>query len=626
MMKYFFTLTIFLLYYYTCLSQNKFDNQSRSRYIFDIAKQVTWPNESSIDTFKICILSRDTALFSVMVSTAEKIGLLHKKPIKIIQSQTIEKIPYCNLIFFKNDEEYDIDKVQKRLDCKTLLITENFEFHKSMINFIVVNNYRRYELNQSKLNECGYKLNELFVEGAVKSKADWEQLYKKTDLALQKEKEIVEQQSILIQKQKAEIEKQEQIIAQQQAEIEKQIKEIEKQKKALAFIINQVNQNKKLLAEKLKELEQREKVLQSKNLEINEKSVILANQKKEIEKQNQRINEQKKVLNEQLAKIHMQQLILYLFVGLILMLIFLGFFIYRNYQIKKQANIALNQKNQEILRQNEEIKSQKEKIEAQRDEIAFQKQEIMDSIRYASRIQQAVLPPVNVVESILRDNFFIFNRPRDIVSGDYYFITSRKNKLIVSAADCTGHGVPGAFMSLLGISFLNEIVNRMEELDASIILNQLRDNIINALNQGNTEQQTKDGMDMVLCLFDFDNNVVEFAGANNPLYHIRNGELTEYKGDKMPIGLYDDIKPFTKHTIPCEKGDLFYMFSDGYADQFGGSEGKKFKYKPLKELLLSISHLPMKEQHKIVEKTHDEWKGNYFQVDDILLIGIKYAF
>ncbi|MCX7862031.1 MAG: YfiR/HmsC family protein [Bacteroidales bacterium] len=616
---------IFILIIVTVVtfSQNKFDNYSRARYIFDIAKQVTWPNESTIDTFRIFLLTSDTALNRIMKTTASNLGLLHKKPIMIYGSSKYDDITSCEIIFFKNDEDYDIDKVKKKITCTTLMITENFEFHKSMINFIVINNIRRYELNMSKLTECGYKLTELFIEGSVKSKADWEQLYKKTDLALQKEKEIVEQQNQLLAKQRAEIEQQQQIITKQQREIEEQIKEIEKQKLLLTNILNQVRYNKILLVEKMKELEQREKVLQAKNAEINEKSVILSNQKEEIEKQNERIAEQKKILNKQLEQIHMQQLILYMFIGLVILLIILGFFIYRNYQIKKHANIILSQKNAEILRQNDEIKAQKEKIELQRDEIALQKQEIMDSIRYASRIQQAVLPPIRVVEEILRENFFIFNRPRDIVSGDYYFITSRKNKLIVSAADCTGHGVPGAFMSLLGISFLNEIINRIDALDAAVILNHLRENIINALNQGSSAHQTKDGMDMVLCLFDFENKTVEFAGANNPLYHVRNKELTEYKGDKMPIGVYDDLKPFTKHSISFETGDVFYMFSDGYADQFGGPEGKKFKYKALKELLISISHLPMNEQYKIVEKTHEQWKGDYFQVDDILLIGIR---
>ncbi len=195
MMKYLYTLIVLLCINQIHFSQNKFDNNSRAKYIFDIAKQVTWPNENNIDTFKVCVLTNDTSLYNVMKTTAENIKLLHNKPIKIIHANNYEQLKPYNIIFFKNDENFDIDKVQKRITCTTLLITENFEFHKTMINFIVLNNLRRYELNMPKLNECGYKLNELFIEGSVKSKADWEKLYKMTDLALQKEKEIVEQQS-----------------------------------------------------------------------------------------------------------------------------------------------------------------------------------------------------------------------------------------------------------------------------------------------------------------------------------------------------------------------------------------------------------------------------------------------
>jgi len=606
------------------LAQQQFDNPSRSIWLLDIAKYVTWPNEKQIDTFKICILSNDTDLVKHIKIEAQKRKLLHNKPMKILHTNNYTSIPNCDLLFFNKNVNYNIDKIYKILTTPNILIvTENYEFHKSMINFIVVNNRKSYEVNISKLQENGFKANELFVAGAIKSKADWEIIYKQTDKELQKEKEIVEQQSLQIQQQRKEIEKQQNIIAAQKAEINQQLEQIQKQKQALIIIQQQVQKNAALLKQKINELEHREKVLQAKNEEINQKSVILANQQKEIDKQNNKIAQQKQILNEQLAKIHMQQLIMYLFIAMILLLIFLGFFIYRNYKIKKQANIILSQKNEEILKQNEEIKQQKIEIEKQRDEIALQKQEITDSIKYASRIQQAVLPPIKIIENLFYENFFIFNRPRDIVSGDYYFITSKGQKLIISAADCTGHGVPGAFMSLLGISFLNEIINKQEHFQADTILNQLRQNIINALNQSD-DKNTKDGMDMVLCIFDFEEKIVQFAGANNPLYHIRNGELIEIKGDKMPIGLYDELKPFTKHTIELQPNDTFYMFSDGYADQFGGPEGKKFKYKRLKEMLLSIQHLQMKEQYKVIEETIDNWEKGYFQVDDMLLIGIKY--
>ncbi|PIX32918.1 MAG: serine/threonine protein kinase, partial [Bacteroidetes bacterium CG_4_8_14_3_um_filter_31_14] len=239
----------------------------------------------------------------------------------------------------------------------------------------------------------------------------------------------------------------------------------------------------------------------------------------------------------------MQQLILYLFIAIILLISVMGYFIYKAYKVKKEANRVLKQKNIEIMEQNEEIRQQKEEITAQRDEIetqkdeiviqrntaisqrdeiTLQKKEIMDSILYARRIQTAVLPPSKFISQILPDHFFIYNKPRDIVSGDYYWMAQKDNKTIIAAADCTGHGVPGAFMSLLGVSFLKEIINKIDEIKANIILDMLRESVINALNQagGENEGQTKDGMDMALCVLDFNISELQFAGANNPLYLI----------------------------------------------------------------------------------------------------------
>jgi serine phosphatase RsbU (regulator of sigma subunit) len=308
----------------------------------------------------------------------------------------------------------------------------------------------------------------------------------------------------------------------------------------------------------------------------------------------------------------------------------------------------LTEKNHEIMQQNEEIRQQKEEIEAQRDEIerqrdeieeerrvaveqrdeiAHQKKEITDSIHYARRIQQAVLPPPKFLNDLMKDSYFILNKPRDIVSGDYYWMAERDNKIIIAAADCTGHGVPGAFMSLLGVAFLKEIINKIELMHANDILNHLRNYVITALHQPGVESQTRDGMDMALCLLDLDNNQLQFSGANNPLYLIRNGELTEFKADKQPIGLYEENKPFTNQMIELEKGDTFYIFSDGYADQFGGPKfnegGKKFKYSRFKELLLSFQNENMNRQQDILNQTILEWKGPLEQVDDILVIGVR---
>ncbi|UCG28755.1 MAG: SpoIIE family protein phosphatase [Bacteroidales bacterium] len=297
---------------------------------------------------------------------------------------------------------------------------------------------------------------------------------------------------------------------------------------------------------------------------------------------------------------------------------------------KRILEEKVKERTAEVVHQKEEIEAQRDEIEAQRDlatqqrdMITQQKQEITDSIHYARRIQSALLPPTTIIANYLSD-FFILFKPKDIVSGDFYWMTEKNDKLVITAVDCTGHGVPGAFMSMLGVSYLTEIVNKTERLNANEILNQLRHYVIESLRQRKGELETKDGMDMALCIIDCSSQRMEYAGANNPLYLVRNGTIIETKGDKMPIGIHVyDSKPFTNHQFDLESGDSVYIFSDGYADQFGGPEGKKFKYQSLRNIFIENNHLTMQEQRKILDKTFEEWKGNLPQVDDVVIVGFK---
>lgn len=280
------------------------------------------------------------------------------------------------------------------------------------------------------------------------------------------------------------------------------------------------------------------------------------------------------------------------------------------------------------LQQDKKILAQKVKertieIERQRDQIALQNKEITSSIMYAKRIQSAVLPSKDLIERLLPQHFILF-KPRDIVSGDFYWITEKDDKVILVASDCTGHGVPGAFMSMLGVSLLNEIINNVQELSACEILNQLRSNVKKTLSQKGRQDETKDGMDLVLCIFDFGRQTVQFAGAYNPLWLIRDNELIVFKGDKMPIGIYVGAeKPFTCQDIEIKKNDIIYLLSDGYADQFGGPDEKKFKSGNLKELLLAIHKKPLSQQKEMLDKTIEDWKGDLQQIDDIMIMGLK---
>lgn len=303
----------------------------------------------------------------------------------------------------------------------------------------------------------------------------------------------------------------------------------------------------------------------------------------------------------------------------LLFIFFISLWFYlRIRRIKKQNEYLEEQ----VRLRTAEVVQQKEQIEEHLHEISEQKREITDSIHYAKRIQTAALPVESLMQEIIPEHFVLF-KPKDIVSGDFYWATKKNGKSIVVAADCTGHGVPGAFMSMLGISFLNKIVNEKGITRPDEILNRLRENVIHALHQKGKEQEAKDGMDITICTILPKENKLQFAGANNPLYIMLNKEMKVIKGDKMPIAFYDYMKAFTLHEFSYAKDDVFYLFSDGYADQFGGPKGKKFMYKAFRNLLIEISNKTMNEQKSILNNTIENWRGNLEQVDDIVVFGLR---
>ncbi len=276
-----------------------------------------------------------------------------------------------------------------------------------------------------------------------------------------------------------------------------------------------------------------------------------------------------------------------------------------------------------IIVQNKKIRKANTQLESQKNLISRQNREITDSIHYAGRIQQAVLTPDEIIDKHLTE-YFIFYKPYHIVSGDFYWISERDKKIMVCAADCTGHGVPGAFMSMLGVSFLNEIISKHKTLHANEILEDLRDHVIKSLHQ-TEEGDSREGMDLSFYILNKDTMKLEYAGAQNPLIIIRNGDIIEYKGTKAPVGIdFRNNEPFVNHVIDVQKGDCIYTFSDGYQDQFGGEKGKKFMMSKLRELLKANYNKPMQKQKDTLEETMMQWMGNnYEQIDDMLVIGVR---
>jgi serine phosphatase RsbU (regulator of sigma subunit) len=305
-----------------------------------------------------------------------------------------------------------------------------------------------------------------------------------------------------------------------------------------------------------------------------------------------------------------------LIVGCIFVLL-IALLLYNRNQVRQKANLALEAKNQNIF-------EQKEKIEQQNTELAVKNKEITDSIKYAKRLQEAILPPQHLIRKLLPDSFILY-KPKDIVSGDFYYVEEWGNKTFVAAVDCTGHGVPGAFMSIVGYNLLNQALNVYGLSKPALILNDLNKNISKMLHQSEEDSTVKDGMDISLISIDRPKMLLEYAAAYNPIWIIRNKELIELKADKYPVGSFvgEEIKLFSHHEFQLQKDDMIYLFTDGYADQFGGPGGKKFKYKQLMNLLSENSGLPVIQQHQVYDKAFENWKGQLEQVDDILLIGIR---
>lgn len=290
---------------------------------------------------------------------------------------------------------------------------------------------------------------------------------------------------------------------------------------------------------------------------------------------------------------------------------------------KKRLEQQVRERTYELEVANTEIEAQRDFARSQRDQIAQQQKAIMDSINYAQTIQNSLLPSAQQLKNKLPEHFVLL-KPRDVVSGDYYWFSEQESHFYVAAADCTGHGVPGAFMSMLGMALMNEIVNQKPSIEPDEMLNELRFQIMETLHQKGNADAAKDGMDMVVCKVHREEGLLQFAGANNPLYLIRDGELMEYKTDKMPVSVHEIMHPFKGQEINLKPGDQIYIFSDGYADQFGGPKRKKFKYRPFKELLVSNSGKDMTEQGLLLDKAFERWMGDIEQIDDVIIIGIKF--
>lgn len=307
-----------------------------------------------------------------------------------------------------------------------------------------------------------------------------------------------------------------------------------------------------------------------------------------------------------------KQTIVY-FVLVIMVFLILVFFVIRSNYLRKQTNKTL-------LQQKEIIESQKSEVEAQKHLVEEKQKEIIDSISYAKRLQEAILPPQEFINKHISNNFILY-KPKDLVAGDFYWAENIGDLFFIAAADSTGHGVPGAMVSVVCSNALNRTVKEFGLTQTGKILDKTRELVVETFEKSASE--VKDGMDISLLCIDTKNKTITWSGANNALWYIQNNQLLIIKPDKQPIGKTENPSPFTTHEIEYNNDTTFYLFTDGFADQFGGDKGKKFKYKQLEELLLNHNNLALSEQSNLLNQKFESWKGHLEQVDDVCVIGVK---
>ncbi|MCU0362114.1 MAG: YfiR/HmsC family protein [Bacteroidales bacterium] len=601
------------------------DYPTTAAFILDIAKNIDFgPAFRDSSVFRIGILDRDEHLFLELGNQRKTRPYIDGKPVELVKFNSESQIRHTQVLYLNRNSGFSLQRVSNAIfGRQTLLITEGYEFRESMISFMgVESGIPKYGVNEDMIRRAGMSVNSNMLGQAIKSREDWEKLFGRASEQIAEQRDTIREQLLLIESQKNEIMKQRELLTALDRDI------LEKE--------NELSGKQRMLEEQYSRIEWQQSLIKGQRDTILVQQSEVAVQRDTLAKQGEkisyqlfriddqiaRISEQELRIRMQLEAIEKQKLIIAFSVLALLLGSILVYFIYRGYRIKKEANERLEEKNRTILLQKDEIERQRDHVSAQRDLIAYHERQLTDSIMYARRIQAALLPSLELFSDRLEH--FVLYKPLAIVSGDFYWVSKRDRLFIVICADCTGHGVPGAFMSMLGVTLLNEIVNGRNIIMPDQILEKLREGVISSLNQTVNDDSVKDGMDIAACTIDFESNILWFSGASNPLYLVRGNELMHYRADKMPVAIHYRMSQFTLHRIDLKKGDAFYIFSDGFADQFGGQAGKKFMTGQLKRLLAEMSGMPMLAQGERLSRVFGEWKGDSPQIDDVTLIGIRY--
>ncbi len=616
--------------------------EKQALYIYNFIRSIDWPNANELTAYNIGVLGDTSNLvFDELVKEAES-KKVKDLPITVKRLDNLDDLENIQVLYFDNESTLKLEDVYKAIGKKpVLMVTQGYPFGKSMINFVMDEDKVQYELNEKKCNQAGLKVSKLLSIVAIKSEKEWDSLLEKMENLADTQDETIkidrkdlakiinEQKRLLVEieantkkleTQKETLKKQQEELSSKELLLAETKKEIDKQKQLIGDQLRKIAIQEKNLANINKNvaIKQQELVVQQNKLEAEKQSLLaiqkeyadienkLKDKERLVSEQNQKIDDQIDDILKKSSKIEEQKEIIWLSLLFIIIVSILGVLAYRSYRLKNKANKL--------------VMLQKEEIEEQHKVLEEQHKEITDSINYAKRIQDAILPPLKLVKGYMPDSFILY-KPKDIVAGDFYWMEGINNLIIFAAADCTGHGVPGAMVSVVCHNAMNRSVKEFMLVKPSDILDKTREIVMETFEK--SAEDVNDGMDIALCSINTESNKLNFSGANNGLYVVRDGDIIEIKPDKQPIGNYKDAKPFTNHEMSLQKGDVIYAFTDGFPDQFGGPKGKKFMYKPFRNMLIDIHQNPMDQQHETLVKAFSDWKGDIEQIDDVCVIGVR---
>ena len=581
----FLVVLLYCLHPFFILSQPKpkiTSSQLKALYIYKFTNYVVWPNEDNMKEFVICVMSSED-VHNQLKGIQNVAKFRNKIPIKVIHCRSINDIRTdCQMLVVDGSRNDNLWSVFSKIRGKSILMVAEklVDYKKSMISFAETGGRIKYIINKPKLIESNLVIKDQLYEFAIVKEGEWKSIFDKLDA-------IASSGDGEVRVDKDDIKK-----------ILTSYKTLEEEKKAKEAMISQMEDTLKV---KLG-------VLKSKQHEYDQVSKRIQEQKDLMETQDIEIRNKKAEIDKQIGTIGKQQNVISIIAILSAIGILLLLFTIRSNNQRRKANKLLSE--------------QKNEIEKQKHLVDEKQKEIVDSINYAKRIQTALMANSSLMSANLKDHFVLF-KPKDIVAGDFYWATKHQDSFIYITADCTGHGVPGAFMSLLNISKLNDAVNQ-KITRPDLVLNEVKSGIIRALNPEGSLEESKDGMDAILCKVDLKNMKLQYAAANNSFCIIRNNTIINCKADKMPVGKsHDDSAVFTFNEIDLEKGDMIYTFTDGYGDQFGGPDGKKFMHKQLRKIFVDIAEKHVDRQKEIINDNFEKWKGDLEQVDDVLIIGVR---